>query len=729
MQLKKIELHGFKSFADRTTFAFGGGISAVVGPNGSGKSNLVDAVKWVLGEQKVKTLRAEESTDVIFSGNDHRRALSFAEASLVLDNTSRAISLDTDEVTITRRLYRDSTSEYLLNGRRVRLKDVRDAISGTGLGVNEYSIIEQGKVDSLVLLSPMERRALFDEAAGILRYKERRNESAKRLEKVRQNLERLTDIVNEVAKQKQSLQSQANKARKFIALREQLDRARLDLFVVRYRTMLQVVEQRENALVELENQYASLLSEYGKLSVESEDLAKKQSARREAADLARSEMVRLEGVLAKVENDLEWCDRRKTELASRAKDAQAEAGRLRERTEHLQSETQKLMAEKEGLVTALEEREKVVNDIRNELSGLEPQLADARVELRSVEEKRESERSASMERDREVTRLTAKLDTLAERRDWALGEIDKTSQRSTAVVNEIAEVEQVLRTLADELREIGEKEKAATAGIEEADNEIFALKADRDRLNAEVALSSRRLAHLTEKGERQKKASEPRFGDGIRVAEGWELAAEAMLGPFFSAVVCERGAMPERGFGVFPSSTELVRVPLAFEGGVPASSKIECEPRLKGALNELCNGVFFADVLPLDKPLPAGITVIDRKGAILTRFRAVSSAGRDSAEDSELVRKAEIARLQSALSAIREHLKSTEAQLAEANSRRSDQIREAAENSKLRRRCEVNIHLRNERRAGFRHEQAALRATLSELRARLEENEDRKSVV
>lgn len=227
--LKCLELNGFKSFADATRLEFGDGLTAIVGPNGSGKSNLVDAIRWVLGEQSAKSMRGQEMADVIFNGSATRRSLGMAEASLTLDNRRRALAVDSDDVVITRRVYRDGEGEYLINGQIARLRDVRDLFLGTGAAGGAYSVIEQGKVDLLLQASTRDRRHIFEEAAGTSRFRIRKSEAARRLERIEQNLLRVQDIRDEVDKHVKGLRSQAGKARKFQEYAERLRELRLTL--------------------------------------------------------------------------------------------------------------------------------------------------------------------------------------------------------------------------------------------------------------------------------------------------------------------------------------------------------------------------------------------------------------------------------------------------------------------------------------------------------------------
>ncbi len=224
--LKALELAGFKSFADRTRFEFPEGITVIVGPNGSGKSNIVDAMKWVLGSQSPKSLRGKDMSDVIFKGSQTRGPTGAAEATIIFDNSDGTLPVDAPEVHVTRRVYRSGEGEYLINKQPVRLKDVRDLIRGTGIGIDAYSLIEQGKVDRMLQANAKERRAIFEEAAGISRFKAKKVEAERRLTRVQQNLTRLGDIVDEVASRLKSLKSQAGKAERYRQATERLRQLR-----------------------------------------------------------------------------------------------------------------------------------------------------------------------------------------------------------------------------------------------------------------------------------------------------------------------------------------------------------------------------------------------------------------------------------------------------------------------------------------------------------------------
>ena len=231
MYLKSIEIQGFKSFANKTVLDFSKGITGIVGPNGSGKSNISDAVRWVLGEQKVKQLRGSSMQDVIFAGTQLRRPQSSAFVAITLDNSDRILNIDYDEVTVSRRLYRSGESEYMLNGTECRLKDINELFYDTGIGKDGYSIIGQGQVDKILSGKPEERRDLFDEAVGIVKFKRRKALAEKKLSDEEANLTRVTDILTELERQVGPLKRQSEQAREYLSIRDELVNADANLFV------------------------------------------------------------------------------------------------------------------------------------------------------------------------------------------------------------------------------------------------------------------------------------------------------------------------------------------------------------------------------------------------------------------------------------------------------------------------------------------------------------------
>ena len=254
MYLKQLEMQGFKSFPEKIRIKFDSGITAVVGPNGSGKSNIVDAIRWVLGEGGPKNLRSQKMEDVIFSGTQNRKQLSFAEVSLILDNEDKKLRIDAAEVTVTRRLNRSGDSDYLINGAFCRRGDIRKLFMDTGIGKEGYSIIGQGRIDEILSKNSEDRRMLFEEAAGIVQYKDNRDRAKKRLENERANLLRANDIISVLEDNMGPLEKAAEKAKKYIELAERLRLAEINLFVLEAKRFEEQTERLKSSIEGLEEQ-------------------------------------------------------------------------------------------------------------------------------------------------------------------------------------------------------------------------------------------------------------------------------------------------------------------------------------------------------------------------------------------------------------------------------------------------------------------------------------------
>lgn len=376
--LKSLELFGFKSFADRTVFDFPAGITGVVGPNGSGKSNVVDSIKWILGDQSAKSLRGKEMTDVIFNGSSTRTGAQFAEATVVFDNRNRFLPLDMDEVSVGRRLWKSGDSEYLVNRQTARLKDVRELFVGTGAGAAAWSIIEQGRVDQILQSNAANRRMIFEEAAGVSRLKQKRNEALKRLERVEQNLTRLADLVQEVETQVSSLRTQAQRATKYQSLSEELESLWVGLAADDFR--------RESV------QRDQLASQIAEATGVLEELRTRQQA-------AELEVREADRQLAEIDDELRQREQVQSGLRSRMASAEATARMQAARDIELQADQQRLMRQHgvmqqrvletelalQSLQKSHDAEQQVVERRRLSITAGEEQLRDLQEQLRKAQ--------------------------------------------------------------------------------------------------------------------------------------------------------------------------------------------------------------------------------------------------------------------------------------------------------------------------------------------------------
>lgn len=365
--LKALELAGFKSFADKTRFEFPAGVTVVVGPNGSGKSNIVDAIKWVLGEQSAKSLRGKDMSDVIFkgsSGANARRPANSATATIILDNSDRRFAFDLDEVHVSRRVYRSGETEYLINNEASRLKDIKSLFRGTGVGTDAYSLIEQGKVERMLQTSPKERRAIFEEAAGISRFKANKVEAQRRLARVDGNLIRLADIVDEVGNRYRSVKAQASKAARYKDYSDRLQHLRTSVGMKDWRSFTEKLTQIETESKQHQDQTAEL----------SEDITKMDTRLKEISDQ-----------LEKISTLLLEHQEAATSIREQLSDAEASAKLNESRQKDLNDRAAQLTEQTERSTARLAELEKRIADIEKETEPAEIEFRDSTEQLKQLE--------------------------------------------------------------------------------------------------------------------------------------------------------------------------------------------------------------------------------------------------------------------------------------------------------------------------------------------------------
>jgi len=452
--LKSLELFGFKSFADRTRFDFASGITCVVGPNGSGKSNVVDSIKWILGDQSPKSLRGKEMTDVIFNGSATRKPAGFAEATLTFDNTKRVLAVDANEIQIGRRLYRSGEAEYLINRVPARLKDVKDLFLGTGAGSSAYSIIEQGRVDQLLQTTNVNRRAVFEEAAGISRFKVKKVDALRKLERVGQNLLRLTDIVTEVETRLNTLRTQATKAARFRELSFELRELRVGLAADDYRELTAQLQQ-------IDAERETLGQQVEQLTAATRELEARQSV--------------VEAELAGVEDHLCQAERAHAENRETIAGHEATLTHQQARKQELEAEAVRVRQQQQDLIARADqvagELEETVGSLQRFAEDLDRRQADAQVKEREIQEV--------------AALLTEERLRLEARRQHWLDAVRQASKRQNRVVG--------LEAQMTALAEAREKSHARRAQIE---NALENCRAECERRHAAAQAAQEYLASL-----------------------------------------------------------------------------------------------------------------------------------------------------------------------------------------------------------------------------------------
>ena len=353
MYLKSIEVQGFKSFAHKIKFDFHNGITGIVGPNGSGKSNVADAVRWVLGEQRVKQLRGGSMQDVIFSGTENRKPLSYASVAITLDNSDHQLPIDYEEVTVARKLYRSGESEYLINGAACRLKDVNELFYDTGIGKEGYSIIGQGQIDRILSGKPEERRELFDEAAGIVKFKRRKNTSLKKLEEERQNLLRVSDILAELEKQAGPLEKQAETAREYLKKKEELKTYDINMFLLE-------TERIQEQIADIEEKLTNTRAELG-------EAGQQYDAMKAEYDAVEEQMDNIDASIEKAKSQLNETNLLKQQLENQIELLKEQIHSAHMNDAHYDQRAQTVLAE-------LENREKSRQELLQEQEEIDAQM-------------------------------------------------------------------------------------------------------------------------------------------------------------------------------------------------------------------------------------------------------------------------------------------------------------------------------------------------------------------
>ena len=496
MKLKKLELYGFKSFAQRTEIVFDEGITGIVGPNGSGKSNIGDAVRWVLGEQSAKTLRGASMSDVIFNGT--QKPLSYCEVSLVFDNDDHALAMEAAEVMVTRRVYRNGESEYYLNRTACRLKDVVDLFRDTGIGKEGYSIIGQGRIDEILSRKSEDRRQVFEEAAGIVKFKARKEEADKKLQRTLENLERVDDILDELTKRLKPLEEQSRNARVYLELSTELKDLDLNLFLIRS-------DRARARLSELESE---LLTVQTILADTESNLTDKTTRR----DETQNRIDQLEEAITKARTELMEC-------AEHVHESQKKISALQSRRETRSENRQRIVREQEEAQERLAEIEKDHVRIQADVEKQHSLIADAEQILRATQEAaekaqaKEKEADAALEAQKaavidQMNRLSdvrndkTRLNTMQAQMETRLTEIEESGgalqEQEAALREALTAVEKQMETENQHQQQCQEKLAQARQASDEADTAYANLRADVEKQSADMQAAASRHNVLTE---------------------------------------------------------------------------------------------------------------------------------------------------------------------------------------------------------------------------------------
>ena len=607
MYLKNIEVYGFKSFAQKINFEFHNGITGIVGPNGSGKSNVGDAVRWVLGEQSAKQLRGGNMQDVIFSGTENRKPLSFASVSITLDNSDHSLAIDYEEVTVARRLYRSGESEYLINGTVCRLKDVNELFYDTGIGKEGYSIIGQGQIDKILSGKPEERRELFDEAAGIVKFKRRKITTLKKLDEERQNLVRVTDILSELTKQLGPLERQSETARIYLAKRDELKELDINLFLLDHQRTGELLNELETKLSqaqqeldEAQSAYEQTKAEYERLEQELEELNTKLDALKEEQQENALLKQQYEGQVKVLEEQIssgrqnsehfrsrltvlkDDLQKRSEEKEKLTEERAALYNRLKETRDNLKKETESL----ENIVSNVDECTQAVEDGKNEIIEILNSRATTKGKAQRFDAMMEQLDIRKAEVSQRILRLKSEEAILESDREKAQKQYD-------AVTNVIQSTNAECVRLDEEIHQIQEKLKKQNSQMEIGQT---AYHREASRLES--------LRNITERYDgygnsirrvMEQKSREPGIrgvvADIIHVQKDYEVAIETALGGSIQNIVTDNEQTAKRMISFlkknrYGRATFLPLSNISGRGGL-AQKDVLREPGVVGTANTL----------------------------------------------------------------------------------------------------------------------------------------------
>ena len=565
MYLKSIEIHGFKSFANKIVFQFHNGITGIVGPNGSGKSNVADAVRWVLGEQRIKQLRGASMQDVIFSGTELRKPLGYAYVAITLDNSDHQLAIDYNEVTVARRIYRSGESEYLLNGTPCRLKDVNELFYDTGIGKEGYSIIGQGQIDKILSGKPEERRELFDEAAGIVKFKRRKLAAQKKLEDEQQNLVRVNDILSELEKQIGPLEKQSETAKIYLKKKEELKTLDVNMFLLENQRLQEQLkdaqEKYDIASEDLENtskQYENIKEEYEK--IEGQITLLDETIEKNRSTLTDTSMLR-----GKLEGEINV-------LKEQIHSARNNEEHLKQRREAVLNEIAAKNQDKEGILSDKGQIDEQVAEIEKKRDEAKAALTAVQSCIEELNNQIEGGKNAIIEALNARATIKSKLgryDTMTEQVNIRKAEL---TSRILRMKSDEAQQEETLKALNDEFEKINEEIRTLNDAVESKEEKLTLLRetlADKDKKLRDTQVSYHQeksrleaLSNLTERyegyGGSVKKVMERKeqekgiigvVADIIKVDKKYETAIETALGGNIQNIVTDDEETAKRMIG------------------------------------------------------------------------------------------------------------------------------------------------------------------------------------
>lgn len=727
MYFKRLEMHGFKSFAEPVIIDFHEGITCIVGPNGSGKSNISDAVRWVLGEQSPKALRGGKMEEVIFNGTESRRPRGMAEVTLVIDNSTGILDIEYKEVAITRRMFRSGESEYLINDNPCRLKDIRELIMDTGIGVDGYSIIGQGKISDIVSNKPESRREIFEEAAGIVAYKTRKQETERKLIGTKNNLERIDDIVGEIEGRIGGLKEDSIKAKRYLELKEHYKDLEINIILRNIESTLHKNEEYSGDISELGNKLDSI------------------NRQRKQADESFQELQKRNGVLEELSSDL---NRKLIENKDKMNSISSESRLNHEKLLHLRKEEERLSGEVSNFAELIAAGEKELENLRTELTVIDENLADAEKRLQEKiylydsvtgeaskfsniiddnNEKIISLNSEAASKKSEVKSYKSYQYTLEDRKERLQTELEKLQENQAKSTSELDEKNREIERLQRLQNEIKEKRQSQLENRQKLEQEELYLRRKLEELKICQSRTETRL-HTIEEMEQNFEGYnyavkyimrcgisgiEGVVGEMINVPEGYETAVETALGAAMQNIVvadddCAKKAITalkvsQSGRLTFLPVGSINSKKAVLDGSITSdhgfcgigSELIDFEPRYKKIFDYLLGRVAIVkdlnSAILLSKRGSNGVRFVTLDGEVINSGGAITGGRYKNKSANLLERKNEISKLKNLLHSQEIGIDETSKKLNEKKDALSEMIRISKEDVERIRKCEISI--------------------------------------
>ena len=729
LYLKRVEAKGFKSFADKIEMEFNKGITAVVGPNGSGKSNISDAVRWVLGEQSAKNLRGLKMEDIIFSGTNTRKPLGFAEVSITIDNSDNMLPVEYTEITVTRRMYRSGESEYYINGTSCRLKDINELFMDTGVGKDGYSIIGQGRVDEIINKRPEERREIFEEAAGIVKYKTRKLESEKKLESTEQNILRIEDIIRELEDQLNPLYEQSEKAKKYLNMRERLKVLELNIFMRNIEKLRKEDKDSSENISELEDELLDTNRKNARLESDHSELKEKIEKESELIE-------KIQNDLHTADNDLERLQGENNVLNEKVSNIDTNMSRFDEEIAGQRERINKLMtavkADEDKLLeynTGLDDNVKQLNLKTGSLDDVKKSIGEKEKYIDDMESQIIETMNSISEKKSSINSLNAFINNADKRKSQIVHEKSENEKKKEELEARLVEIENQIKHDTKEYQFLKDNIKSLDKEVIDESNAKRALQKDIFELNGKIQSSEARHRALSEmeaefEGYNRSvreimklKARRPVFGicgvvaDIIKVPKEYETAIEVALGPALQDIVTEDeyaaknsiSYLKENKFGratFLPLTTIRGRSRIRDEQAIKlkkgfigfANEVVEYDRKYINIISSLLGRVIVADNIDdgmiIAKSINYSIRIVTLEGDVINAGGSFTGGSLGHKASAFLGRKREIKELEkdierfkASLSKLNERLSFINNKIAsiESNLKQSDQKKQALE--------------------------------------------------